>query len=153
MANHPHTPIRTGYAGAFILLLLVGVVIILVMYTMPTGGGGGKGAAGGGGGSGTSYLDTISRTQDMGEESHVLQTAEAITTDLVTYNLEHNKYPTTIEELSEFTNSDYRDPWDDPLRLVIQKTAGRTTFIISSRGNDGEWDTEDDIVVEKPAPL
>lgn len=147
-------PLRAGNAGIFLLLLLIGVVIILAMYVMPIGGGGAGGNGTGAATGGTSYLDTIAKTQDMGEHSHVLQTTEAIATDLVIYYTEHNRYPDSIEELADHTARPYLDPWDDPLRLTIDDDRpGPALFIVSSRGNDGQWDTEDDIVIEKTAPF
>lgn len=127
--------------NALILVVLIAVAIIGVMMVGQFGGN-------------QSYLQNVKSSKDKMEATIEDMTVQSIITDVVAFHTENGRYPKSIDELAGDTRQLYDDPWGAPLRLVITEQRGQPVIItITSAGEDGQFDTEDDQVEVRNSPI
>jgi len=141
-------------AGAGVLGLLIVMAIILFMMTAPFGGGGGAAApGGGGGGGGTSYLGAVAGSQQRARQFSVETKHYALMQMMASYNLEHDSYPETFEDLGQENSAAWKDHWGTQIRFVIDETVSPAMMTVESAGRDTTWGTPDDLSHTAPLPF
>lgn len=125
---------RRGAAGVLLLILLLGVAIVVFVMMMPGG-----------------AAETAVETQDYAEEQLATNiNGAAVVQDIAAFEIQNNRLPSDVEELSSHHGREYLDPWDVPLRIeYVDGPRGEpASVVVRSAGPDGYWETGDDIASE-----
>lgn len=99
---------------------------------------------------GTTYMDEVKKGKERGQEVNLDMQAQQLLTSITQYQLANDGLPQTMEDL-EAPAGAYLDPWGLQVRFSCEKDqrSGRGVVHIVSAGPDGEFGTEDDVVVER----
>ena len=134
-----NTSNRGNAAFGLIALLLVMAIGLYLMF----------GSMGG-----SSYADGVNKARKQGQQVSIDMQAQQLLTSVTQYQLTNGQLPETMEDL-EAPSKAFLDPWGQQVRFTCEedRRARKGVLTITSAGPDGEFGTEDDLVVEKDLPL
>lgn len=130
---------RGNAAFGLIALLLVMAIVLYLMF---------------GNMGGTTTLDQVKKGRERGQQVSIDMQAEQLIVGVTQYQLANDKLPRSMEDL-EAPAGAYLDPWGQQMRFSCDRDvrAGKSAITIVSAGRDGEFETEDDVVVVRDLPL
>ena len=134
-AATPHS--RLGGVPIGGLAILIVIVIIAVAITMNPGGG-------------KSHLQNAAEARRTGQRLDVSLDTRSIVQLVTAYQLEHNRYPATFEDME---TRPPLDPWGQPLSFTIDQSTSPATLVVTSPGQDAQPGTEDDIEQRQRLPV
>jgi competence protein ComGC len=99
---------------------------------------------------GTTYMDEVQKGRERGQQVSIDMQAEQLLVSVTQYQLANDALPQSMEDL-EAPAGAFVDPWGLQVRFTCEKDerSGRGVLHIVSAGPDGEFETEDDLVVVK----
>ena len=126
---------RGNAAFGLIALLLVMAIALYLMF----------GSMGG-----SSYAGSVNKARKQGQQVSIDMQAQQRLTSVTQYQLANGELPQTMEDL-EAPPKAFLDPWGQQVRFTCEEDvrARKGVLTITSAGPDGEFGTEDDVVVER----
>lgn len=120
--------------GLIALLVVMAIVLYLLFGNM----------------GGTTYVDEVNKGREQGQQVSIDLQAEQLLVSVTQYQLANDALPESMEDL-EAPAGAFLDPWGVQMRFTCEKDqgSGRGVLHIVSAGPDGEFETEDDLVVTR----
>lgn len=120
--------------GLIALLVVMAIVLYLLFGNM----------------GGTTYMDEVNKGREQGQQVSIDLQAEQLLVSVTQYQLANDALPESMEDL-EAPAGAFLDPWGVQMRFTCEKDqgSGRGVLHIVSAGPDGEFETEDDLVVTR----